>query len=82
VKAKVDISVFVYRRGNDTVYLLLYIDDIILIASTTPLQREFVIKDVGLFHHFLGVSVEHWSNRIFLQQCKDALDMIEGTKGL
>jgi hypothetical protein len=59
VKAKVDISVFVYRRGNDTVYLLLYVDDIILIASTTPLQREFAIKDIGLFHHFLGVSVEH-----------------------
>jgi hypothetical protein len=90
VEAKVDTSVFVYRRSNDTVYLLLYVGDIILIASrlellqrtTTPLKREFAIKNLGLLHHFLGVSMEHWPNRIFLQQRQDALDIIEGMKGL
>jgi hypothetical protein len=42
VKAKSDTSLFVYRRDADTAYLLLYVDDIVLIASrsfsSVPLQ--------------------------------------------
>lgn len=30
VEAKSDISLFIYTRGMDTVYLLLYVDDIVL----------------------------------------------------
>jgi hypothetical protein len=36
-EAKSDTSLFVFRRGSDTVYLLLYVDDIILTASSTEL---------------------------------------------
>jgi hypothetical protein len=58
---------FVFRRGTDTVYLLLCVDDIVLTASSTALmqhtisalKREFTTKDVGPLHHFLGVSVQH-----------------------
>jgi hypothetical protein len=40
VEAKSDTSLFVFRRGTDTVYLLLYVDDIVLTAfSTTLLQH-------------------------------------------
>jgi hypothetical protein len=49
VEAKLNTSLFVYRRGVDTAYLLLYVDDIILTASspellqrtTTALQQSF-----------------------------------------
>jgi hypothetical protein len=37
VKAKSDTSLFVFRRGSDTVYLLLYVDDIVLTTSNTTL---------------------------------------------
>jgi hypothetical protein len=37
VEAKSDTSLFVFHRGADTVYLLLYIDDIVLTASSTML---------------------------------------------
>ena len=37
VEAKSDTSLFILRRGSDTVYLLLYVDDIILTASSTTL---------------------------------------------
>jgi hypothetical protein len=37
VEAKSDTSMFIYRCGDDTVYLLLYIDDIVLTASTADL---------------------------------------------
>jgi hypothetical protein len=51
IEAKSDTSLFIYRYGNDTVYLLLYVDDIVL-TTTTPeilqrtivaLQREFTM---------------------------------------
>jgi hypothetical protein len=45
--------------------LLLYVDDIILMASSmrllqriiAALRREFSMTDMGPIHHFLGVSV-------------------------
>jgi hypothetical protein len=66
IEAKSDTSLFIYRRGEDTVYLLLYVDDIVLTASTTDLlqrtiialQREFAMKDLGPLHHFLGLTAE------------------------
>jgi hypothetical protein len=58
------------------VYLLLYIDDIILTVSNTELmcrtistlQREFAMKDLGPLHHFLGITVERHPDRLFLHQ--------------
>ena len=35
VEAKTNTSLFVYHQGGDTVYLLLYVDDIVLTASST-----------------------------------------------
>jgi hypothetical protein len=65
VEAKSDTSLFIYRRGEDTLYLL-YIDDIVLTASTADLlqrtiialEREFAMKDLGPLHHFLGIIAE------------------------
>ena len=42
VEAKSDTSLFIYRRGSDTVYLLLYVDDIVLTASSTSLLRSTI----------------------------------------
>jgi hypothetical protein len=66
VEVKSDTSLFVYHHGADTAYLLLYVDDIILTAlspellqhTTTTLQQQFAMNDIGPLHHFLGVSVE------------------------
>jgi hypothetical protein len=37
VEAKSDTPLFIYRRGNDDIYLLLYFDDIVLTTSTVDL---------------------------------------------
>jgi hypothetical protein len=74
VESKVDTSLFIFHRGANMVYLLLYIDDIILTASSTTLLRhtilalqwEFVMKDLGPLHHFLGITVEHRPDGMFL----------------
>ena len=42
VEAKTDTSLFVYHQGGDTVYLLLYVDDIVLTASSTLLLRRVI----------------------------------------
>jgi hypothetical protein len=85
MEAKSDTSLFVYRRGVDTAYLLLYIDDIVLTASspellqrtTTALQQQFTMKDLDPLHHFLCISVEQRSNDLFLHQCQYARDIPE-----
>jgi hypothetical protein len=74
VEAKSDTSLFNYRRDDDTVYLLLYVDDIVLTASTADLlhrtivalQREFAMKDLVPLHHFLGITAERRPQGLFL----------------
>jgi hypothetical protein len=76
VEAKSDTPLFIYRRGDDTVYLLLYVDDIVLTASTADLlqrtivalQREFAMKDLRPLHHFLGITAERRPQGLFLHQ--------------
>jgi hypothetical protein len=85
IEAKSDTSLFIFRRGSDTVYLLLYVDDIILTASSTEplrrtisaLQREFATKDLGLLHHFLGITVERHPDGLLLHQRTYMLDILK-----
>jgi hypothetical protein len=85
IEAKSDTSLFIFRRGSDTVYLLLYVDDIILTASSTELlrctisvlQREFAMKDLGQLHHFLGITVERRPDGLFLHQRTYMLDILK-----
>ncbi|KAK1626229.1 hypothetical protein QYE76_000544 [Lolium multiflorum] len=62
--SKTDTSLFVLRSGSDTAYLLLYVDDIIVTASSTVFLRrllerlhsEFAMTDLGDLHFFLGIA--------------------------
>ncbi|GKB61555.1 ribonuclease H-like domain-containing protein, partial [Tanacetum coccineum] len=53
-----------FTRGQNTTYLLLYVDDIILIASSTSLMQriisslhaEFAMTDLGPLNYFLSIS--------------------------
>jgi hypothetical protein len=85
IGAKADTSLFIFRRGDDTVYQLLYVDDIILISSSMALlhrtifalQWEFAMKVIGPLHHFLCITVERRPDGMFLHQCKYMLDVIK-----
>lgn len=82
--AKSDSSLFLLRRGSDTAYLLLYVDDIVLTASSetllrqiiSALQHEFSMKDLGPLHHFLGMSVSSRDGGLFLSQRQYILDIL------
>jgi hypothetical protein len=79
-------SLFVLRRGQGTTFLL-YVDDMVLSASTdtllndfiTRLQAEFAVKDMGPHHYFLGVDVKHTDTGFFLSQTKYAEELLDRT---
>jgi histone deacetylase 1/2 len=80
-----DSSLFTFSRGSDAAYLLLYVDDIVLTASsTTLLQRivaqltgEFAMKDLGALHYFLGIRVTRTDAGFFLSQSQYAEEILE-----
>jgi hypothetical protein len=64
VEAKSDTSLFVSHRGSEIAYLLLYVDDIVLTASSPSLLwciifalQQFSMKDLGKLHYFLSMQV-------------------------
>ena len=67
------------------IYLLLYVDDIVLTASSeqllrgtiTALEHEFSLKDLGELHFFLGIAVTRKSSGLFLSQRQYILDVLE-----
>jgi hypothetical protein len=85
VQSKADPSLFVLRQGRDTAYLLLYVDDIILSASTAALlhtitarlKMEFAIKDLGPLRFFLGVDVQRRSDGFHLSQAAYTRDVLD-----
>ncbi|KAK4352609.1 hypothetical protein RND71_028127 [Anisodus tanguticus] len=80
-----DNSLFIYRSGSSLAYILLYVDDIILTASSdalrqsimTMLSSEFAMKDLGPLSYFLGIAVKHHSGGLFLSQRKYDAEIIE-----
>ena len=65
--------------------MLLYVDDIVLTASSQQLfervisylQQEFAMKDLGQLHHFLDVTVEPRPSGLLLHQRQYTLDILE-----
>jgi hypothetical protein len=84
-EAKSDTSLFLFHRGSETVYLLLYVDDITLTASSTELlhrtisslQKEFAMKDLGPLHHIQGITIEQQDSSVFLHQRSYIQDIME-----
>jgi hypothetical protein len=58
---KAGISLFHYHKGSITIFLLIYVDDIIIASSSSPavdallrdLKSDFALKDMGSLHYFL-----------------------------
>ncbi|GJX03543.1 ribonuclease H-like domain-containing protein [Tanacetum coccineum] len=83
--SRCDSSLFIYKHGPDTAYLLLYVDDIVLTASSQPLlqriiaslHQEFSMTDLGSLNYFLGISVTRDSSGMFLSQKKYVVEILE-----
>ncbi|XP_066396527.1 uncharacterized protein [Miscanthus floridulus] len=83
--SKADTSLFYCHKGSVTIYILIYVDDIIVASSTQEatacllqdLRKEFALKDLGDLHFFLGIEVKKINNGILLTQGKYAKDVLQ-----
>ncbi|GJX83735.1 ribonuclease H-like domain-containing protein [Tanacetum coccineum] len=89
--SRCDSSLFIYKQGSpDVAYLLLYVDDILLTASSTALlqqsivslHQEFSMTDLGPLNYFLGIFVTRSTKGMFLSQKKYAAEILERTWAL
>lgn len=83
-QSRSDPSLFVLISGSTMAYILLYVDDIILTASTPALVQKIVdalsasldISDLGRLHHFLGIGVTYNDTGLFLSQHNYVADIL------
>jgi Reverse transcriptase (RNA-dependent DNA polymerase) len=73
-----DPSLFIFRHENNTVYLLVYVDDIVLTGNNPSLitqiihllDQQFTIKDLSDLHFFFGIEVNKHDNGLLLTQSR------------
>jgi len=83
--SKADTSLFIHGHGVSTIFILIYVDDI-LVTSPSPspidslistLQGDFPIKDLGTINYFLGVEVLQDPRGLFLSQKQYILELLK-----
>ncbi|GJW08659.1 ribonuclease H-like domain-containing protein [Tanacetum coccineum] len=80
-----DSSLFIYQHGSEVAYLLIYVDDIVLTASSmnllqriiSSLHKEFDMTDLGALNYFLGISITRDSASMFMSQKKYDLELLD-----
>jgi hypothetical protein len=83
--SKADTSLFFYSQGNIHMFVLVYVDDIIVASSSEQatkaflqdLHDEFALKDLGELHYFLGIEVTKAKDGLILSQEKYASDLLK-----
>nr|GEW21407.1 ribonuclease H-like domain-containing protein [Tanacetum cinerariifolium] len=79
-----DSSLFILRQGSQVAYLLIYVDEFILTASSTyllqqvitSLYNEFDMTDLEALNYFLGISATRHSTGLFLSQKQYAIELL------
>jgi len=88
VGSKYDSSLFIYKHQVHVVYLLVYVDDIIITGSSTPLVQQlttnlntaFSLKQLGHLDYFLGLEIKYLpNNSILMTQSKYIRDLLHKT---
>jgi hypothetical protein len=82
-----DTSLFIYKSSIYTMFILTYVDDIIITSSSSSaidnllssLQTDFAVKDLGSLHYFLGIEVIRNTAGILLSQKRYILDLLKRT---
>lgn len=84
VPSKSDTSLFIYNKCNTHIFVLIYVNDIIVTSSSDEaitgllkdLSAEFALKDLGDLHYFLGIEVKKHNGGLHLSQEKYATDLV------
>eukprot|EP00253_Pinus_taeda_P030704 PITA_30704 len=79
-----DATLFVKQVGKTVVYLVVYVDDLLMTGNneshTTSIKKElrkgFEMTDLGYVHYYLGIEVTQHPKSIFLSQKKYIGDLL------
>lgn len=83
-----DTSVFIYIKGDNIVYVLVYVDDIIITASNNTLldgvirvlSARFSLKNPTNLNYFLGIEVTRTTKGLHMMQRKYIQDLLSKTE--
>jgi histone deacetylase 1/2 len=84
IPSKADTSLFIFQHDGAQIFMLVYVDNIV-IAGSTPypiehlvrfLSEAFSIKDLGPLEYFLELEASYNSGGMTLTQCKYVLDLL------
>ena len=83
--SKTDPSLFIYSRGQTLLYILVYVDDIIVTGNDRgtidniicQLGSAFALKDLGPLNYFLGIEIVPHGSGILLSQKKYILELLQ-----
>ena len=84
VGSSVDTSLFCFHCDSVSIFLLVYVDDIIVTSNTpaaigaliSQLKCEFALKDLGDLSFFLGIQAHRNSHGLHLHQGKYVTDLL------
>ncbi|KAJ0838020.1 putative RNA-directed DNA polymerase [Helianthus annuus] len=84
VQSKCDHSLFIMSKMGVTVFLLVYVDDVVVTGNSENeierikhvLHETFRIKDLGVLKYFLGIEVLYDNNTVCLNQRKYCLELL------
>nr|GEV50301.1 DNA helicase INO80 isoform X2 [Tanacetum cinerariifolium] len=83
--SKTDPSLFIYSRGDTLLYILVYVDDIIVTGNNKgtidniicQLGSAFALKDLGSLNYFLGIEIVPHVSDVLLSQKKYILELLQ-----
>jgi transposase InsO family protein len=78
IQSLVDSSLFLYHQGTTHLFILIYVDDILITGThgsiisslLDKLRTEFALKDLGELNYFLGIQVHREASSLHLRQSK------------
>lgn len=84
VKSESDASLFIFTSEAVTMYILVYVDDILITGNypnlvthvINSLAYKFSLKNLGELNYFLGIEVKHVPNGIVLSQSRYILEIL------
>ncbi|XP_047261907.1 uncharacterized mitochondrial protein AtMg00810-like, partial [Capsicum annuum] len=84
ISSKTDVSLFIFNSDGVLIFILIYVDNIIITENNplflesviSKLGTEFAIRDLRPISFFLGIQVTHHSTGILLSQERYASDIL------
>lgn len=85
-----DASLFIYKHGKDVLYVLVYVDDMLITGNNNTLLQRFLqtiatrfsLKDLGDMSYFLGIEATRNARGLHLMQKKYVIDLLKRTNML